>query len=619
MVVPFPRCTRTVILLVMLLWSASPVVYAQPVTQPFTFSLVEHTMPHVEHAVMALGDYDNDGDLDLYLAGIADGIIAGGLYRNHGKNVLDGTSTFIFERAGFDPTPLIYGAAAWGDYDGDGDLDLVTMGSRSIDPPYRPETILYRNSGGELSATDAVLEGFQSGAAAWADFDNDGDIDLLLGGERSNRGSETRLYRNEQGTFTEVQAALPGLAFGDAAWGDADGDGDLDLAMGGVAEDGIYADIYRNDAGTFSRIDAELAPSAFTEFNWGDFDDDGDLDVLQTGGYFSPNILEGFSRIYRNTDASFESLEIDLPGAVSGAGTWGDYDNDGDLDFLIMGATNDVFGPRLARIYANEDSGFIDKIHFIGVVHGAATWGDLDGDGDLDLVASGHPTVGDPFINIYENRRQVANTPREPASLAASVSPGSVVLRWDHPAATGASFNLRVGSRPGLGDVVVPMSDAATGRRLIPATGNAQQNSTWTVRGLDPGTYYWSVQAVDYAFTASSFAPEQQFTISQATSAEDADDVLPGATALRSAAPNPSAGPVTLHYDLAQRSAVVIRIHDLLGRTVAVPVDQEQVPGRHLAIWDGRDARGASVASGLYLCELRSGSYRQSITLVIAR
>ena len=65
------------------------VVYAQPVTQPFTFSLVEHTIPHMEHAVVALGDYDNDGDLDLYLAGIADGIVAGGIYRNDGKNALD--------------------------------------------------------------------------------------------------------------------------------------------------------------------------------------------------------------------------------------------------------------------------------------------------------------------------------------------------------------------------------------------------------------------------------------------------------------------------------------------------------------------------------------------------
>lgn len=620
MVVQISRCIGGVSILLLLLWSSTPeIVDAQPVTQPFTLSLVEHDMPHVEHAVNALGDYDNDGDLDVFLAGIVDGVIVSRLYRNDGKEVLDGTMTFGFEDARADLAALAYGSAAWGDFDGDGDLDLVVTGSRNIDPPYETEAILYRNSGGELAATSVALEGFHSGPAAWGDFDNDGDLDLILGGERSNRASEARLYRNEAGTFAEVQTDLPGLAYGDAAWGDADRDGDLDLVMGGVGDDGIYAGIFRNDGGSFSRIGSEIAPSAFTEFEWGDFDRDGDLDLIQTGGHFSPNILEGFTRIYRNTNAAFEPLELDLPGAVSGAGTWGDYDNDGDLDVLVMGATDDVFGRRLARIYANEPSGFTEKIHLIGVVFGSAIWGDLEGDGDLDLIASGRPTVGDAFINMYENRRQVLDPPLEPAKLAAGVSPGSVTLQWDHPASAAASYNLRVGSKPGLGDVVPPMADAATGRRLIPAVGNAQQNSRWIIQELDPGTYYWSVQTIDHAFAASHFAPEQRFTISQATSTERLDDVLPVKTMLHPAVPNPSAGPVTLHYDLSDRATVVIRIHDLLGRSIATPLRAEQGPGRHHVTWDGRDDGGVAVASGLYLCELQSGSVRQTITLVVAR
>ncbi len=619
MVVLVSPCTRTVLFLLILVWGASPDADAQPVTQPFTFSLIEHNMPHLEHAVMALGDYDNDGTLDVFLTGIDDAVIVAGVYRNQGKAVVDGREIFLFEETGAELAALAYGAAAWGDYDGDGDLDLVVTGSRSVAPPYLVETVLYRNTSGDLSAVDVSLEGFHSGAAAWGDFDNDGDLDLLLGGERSDRTSETRLYRNDGGALTEIQTELPGMAYGDAAWGDADGDGDLDLVIGGTYEGGMFADIYDNDAGTFTRIDSELAPSAFAEFNWGDFDRDGDLDLLQTGGYFSPNILEGFTRIYANSNGAFDSLEVALPGAVSGAGTWGDYDNDGDLDLFIMGATDDVFGRRLARIYANEESGFTDKIHFVGVVLGSATWGDLDGDGDLDLIATGLPSVGDPFINIYENRRQVADPPLEPGNLSARVSSDSAVLQWNPPPSAGASYNLRVGTKPSLGDVVAPMSNAETGRRLVPASGNAQQNTTWTVRGLDPGTYYWSVQAVDFAFTASRFAPEQQFTIARATSAETWSDVLPNETVLHSAAPNPSAGPVALHYDLAELSVVTIRIHDLLGRTIAVLHDQEQGRGRHSVVWNGRNSRGTSMAAGLYICELRAGSLRQSVTLVVAR
>ncbi len=619
MVASVPRLVHTVFPLFIILWSAASDAFGQPVTQPFTFSLVEHTLPHVEHAVSALGDYDNDGDLDVLLMGIVDDDVVAGLYRNDGIETRETRPTFVFVKTDADVLPLVYGSAAWGDYDGDGDLDLVVTGSRGIDPPYEPEAMLYRNDGGELAATDVQLVGFHSGEAAWGDFDNDGDLDLLLGGEREGSTSETRLYRNESGAFVDTEADLPGIAYGDAAWGDADGDQDLDLVLTGVSKQGIYADVYQNDGGLFSRIESELIPGAFGDVDWGDFNNDGDLDIIQTGGRFSPNILEGFARVYQNTNAAFDSLETGLPGALSGAGTWGDYDNDGDLDLLLMGAVGDIFGRRLARIFANEASGLTEKIHFVGVVFGSATWGDLDEDGDLDLLASGRPTVGASFINIYENRRQVINPPLEPSKLASSVSPGTVTLRWNRPAVRYASFNIRVGSKPGFGDVVAPMSDLETGRRLVSAAGNAQLNSSWTIRDLKPGTYYWSVQAVDPAFAASRFASEQQFTIAEATSSEGSEDLLPGETTLHPIAPNPSTGPVTLYYDLAQHATVAIRIHDLLGRTIAIPVDREQGRGRHSVVWDGRDAGGASVASGLYLCELRSGTTRQTVTLIIAR
>ena len=596
-------------------------VAAQPVTQPFTFSLVPHTLPQVEHAVTALGDFDGDGDLDVYLSGIAARSIVVGVFRNEGLQGGDTDPTWVFEETASEAPPLVYGAAAWGDYDADGDLDLVVTGSTRMDPPYDPQSVLLRNEGGELRVVDEPLAGYHSGDAIWGDFDNDGDLDLLLGGETADRSSETRLYRNEAGRFSDAEVGLPGLAYGDAAWGDADGDNDLDLVMSGVSTDGIYADVFLNDGGDFSVAPSELVPSAFSDVNWGDFDEDGDLDLIQTGGRFSPNVLDGLTRLYENSAATFDSLEVALPGAVSGAGTWGDYDNDGDLDLLVMGGEGDIFGRRRARIYAHEESGYAEKIHFVGVVLGSASWGDLDGDGDLDLVASGKPTVGDAFVNIYENRRQVVTAPETVSKLEANVSGGSVSLRWSPPSlGSAATYNIRVGTATGRGDVVAPMSDPETGQRLVPAAGNAQVSTSWRLEGLEVGSYYWSVQTVDPALTASAFAPEQRFTIAQSTAAErEAAEWPPIETRLHPATPNPSLGRVSVYYDLEEATAVTIRVYDLLGRAVATLVDEEMPRGRHRAEWDGRDAAGRAVASGLYLCEFLSADHRQTISMVVAR
>lgn len=236
--------------------------HAQPVTQPFTFSLVQHTMPLVTHGTLALGDVDNDGDLDVFLSGLSDeGEIVAGLYLYEGKELRDGVTTFVFEAAPM--TRVAFASAAWGDYDGDGDLDLISSGSRTSERPYDLISVLYRNDGGRLVPTDASLEGFHSGAAKWLDFDNDGDLDLLLGGEDAEGRSRSILYRNDGGTFEDAEAGLPGLAYGSAAVGDADGDGDLDLALAGLGENGAYTNVFRNDGGTLTPLDAWLEPALF--------------------------------------------------------------------------------------------------------------------------------------------------------------------------------------------------------------------------------------------------------------------------------------------------------------------------------------------------------------------
>jgi hypothetical protein len=178
----------------------------------------------------AWGDYDDDGDDDVYLTHETAG--ASRLYRNDGLGAFSDAT--VGPLAGSAPGAM----AAWGDYDNDGDLDLFRVGSA----PGTSE--LLRNDGG---GSFAALGGGPTNAAvgrsaAWGDVDNDGDLDLYIGCDGPNR-----LYRNDGGgSFIETETALladPGDARA-VAFADFDSDGDLDLL---VANAGQANRLYRND------------------------------------------------------------------------------------------------------------------------------------------------------------------------------------------------------------------------------------------------------------------------------------------------------------------------------------------------------------------------------------
>jgi hypothetical protein len=174
------------------------------------------------------GDYDNDGDPDLYITN--DG--PNRLLRNNG----DGTFARVIGLA-IEDGNAGYGAA-WGDYDNDGDLDLYVAN-------YGSPNKLIRNDGGDAftQITSGPLGDPGNGTGvAWGDYDLDGDLDLYL----ANYGTGNKLLRNDGGAFTAITAG----ALGDdgngtgVAWADYDGDGDLDLYL---VRDGQSNMLLRND------------------------------------------------------------------------------------------------------------------------------------------------------------------------------------------------------------------------------------------------------------------------------------------------------------------------------------------------------------------------------------
>ena len=477
------------------------------------------------HATAAWGDYDNDGRLDLLLTGFTTAGMIAQVWRNNG----DGTFTNI--NAGL---PVLYGSSvAWGDYDNDGRLDILLSGYPAS--PTAPITQIWRNNGaGTFTNINAGLPGVSFGSVAWGDYDNDGRLDVLLSGiDSTGTNYITQVWRNNgDGTFSNINAGLPGVAYGSVAWGDYDNDGWLDILLTGETANGAFiSQVWHNNGnGTFSNINAGLPGVAYGSVAWGDYDNDGWLDILLSGAPDNTG-MDYITQVWRNLgDGTFTNINAGLTGVIDGPVAWGDYDNDGKLDILVSGinVTGTPSSPNynaLDQIWRNNGDGTFTNINAglpqIGEF-GAAAWGDFDNDGRLDLFLSGWNS-GSPMSSICRNIGASTNTPpTPPTNLAANVARQGVSLSWSAGSdiktpATGLSYNIRVGSAPGARDIVSPPANLTNGFRRLPARGNAQAACIAFVQNLPYAIYYWSVQAVDTAFAGSPFAAEQRFAVAAQT------------------------------------------------------------------------------------------------------
>jgi len=323
------------------------------------------------------GDYDRDGDLDAIIAGkplIGNPITR--LYRDNGGQ---------FQQLDFGLVGVREGAVAWGDYDNDYDLDLLIAGA---DTSGIPVTRLYRNeNGASFSAIGTNLPPITRGGVNWVDYNNDGRLDIFLHGD-SNGSSIAQLYRNDgNGSFSKENTNFPGINNSSTDWADYDNDGDLDLLLTGINNSVYVSRIYNNDGGLFTDIGAGLQAIGDSSVAWGDFDGDGDEDIVMSGET-NPSVSAPISRIYRNDNGIFTNIGASLHGVLDGVVAWGDFDNDGDLDLLVSGKDNAE--NVSTRLYQNQSGSFVFyPANLSGVNLGSVSWGDFDGDYDLDILLAG--------------------------------------------------------------------------------------------------------------------------------------------------------------------------------------------------------------------------------------
>jgi hypothetical protein len=507
--------TRTPTLTLTLTQTATRTITSTPTATAFQYFIDTgvSAIPGLNHGSVNWGDYDNDGDLDILANGST---ITGGptsrIYRH------DGVATFTNINA-----PLIgvhTGNLTWGDYDNDGDLDVAVTGDTGS---AGPATRIYRNDSGNFIQA-ASLANLYFAIVAWGDYDNDGDLDIASMGYANVSTSVTRLYRNDgNDIFTDTGAPFTQVASGGLAWGDYDNDGDLDILIAGFSTGSStrLTRLYANNGGTFTNVPASFIGVASKALAWGDYDQDGDLDLVLAG---QTNTSADIARVYRNDNGTFVDTAAALTGVTDAAAAWGDYDSDGDLDLVMTGGTA---SGKTANIYRNEGGSVFTNIgaQLAQVVPGEVAWGDYDQDGDLDLLLIGFigtPISGTYVTKIYRNDYPATNTaPAAPAGPGISISGTWVTFSWDaasdaQTASSGLTYNLRIGTLPGGADVLSPMADGSTGYRRVVRLGNTNHRTSWAIN-LPPGTYYWSVQAIDNAFAGSAFAPEASFTLALPT------------------------------------------------------------------------------------------------------
>jgi hypothetical protein len=349
---------------------------------------------HGDSTGCAWGDYDNDGYLDLFVSNF--GTPLNFLYRNNG----DGTFTRI--TTGSIATDDVNAeGASWGDYDNDGYLDLfVAVGLAGND-------LLYRNNGDgsftKIISGPMVQSGGNSRGCAWADYDQDGYLDLFVANEQNQNNF---LYHNNgDGTFARITAGSivndGGASYG-CAWGDYDDDGFPDLFVANLNQNNFL--YHNNRDGTFTRVSTGRVVSdggASQGCAWGDYDNDGLLDL------FVANRNQKNFLYHNEGNGVFTAM---TNGAIvndigySWSPAWIDYDNDGWLDLFV--ANGPPTGPGQNNfLYRNNGDGTFTRIITGAVVNDGAisdgcAWGDYNNDGFVDLFVS---NLNDQNNLLYRN------------------------------------------------------------------------------------------------------------------------------------------------------------------------------------------------------------------------
>ena len=463
------------------------------------------------------GDYDNDGDLDLLASGFSTTL--GNITRLY-ENL--GNDSFRMDSSFYNTDNLNF---MWADFDNDGWLDILRPNGSN------DASKLYRNNQGD-SFVDMSDFTDKCDYASCVDYNNDGLVDIIAATWDNTIGFKMAVYRNNGSFSFSLQDSIDIRGGGSArtmAWGDYNGDGYPDLfvcgrAAGNRGESFIYKNVNGRD---FVKIDIELPGLELNNSRWYDANGDGRLDLF----FFGRKIFNSlYAQTYINEGNDSFRLATSFQGLTECMSAVGDYDNDGDPDFITQGSTTSMSGHSGAHtpftgVYENRFSNFgafQSKTHSFPYVHnGDIDFADFDNDGDIDFFLTGStttykaPSTSPTAVGkLYKNTVTTSNNaPSAPNGLSIVTSNGATTLKWnaatdDHTTSPSLSYNVILGTATKPTSIYTGNA-LPNGTRKIPQLGNAELDTTMVINmaHLDFGTtYYAKVQAIDYAYKGSAFS-----------------------------------------------------------------------------------------------------------------
>jgi hypothetical protein len=418
-------------------------------------------------SALALFDLDGDGDLDAAV-GNRHGPVA--LFTNTGNGDL--------VDAGSATGPGATTDLAAGDLDRDGDLDLVVARAGE------PSLLLLNDGRGHFADAGQVFPVATTSAIALGDLDRDGDLDLVI----ANHGEPSTVWHNSGGLFVATTPAIAAASTNAVALGDVDGDGDLDAVLGNYVEG---TTVQLND-GSGHFVDSQQDLHGMSHgIMLGDIDGDGDLDVVRA--------REGANTVWVNDGSGVYAFPGQVLGSHSTSGAvLSDLDTDGDLDLACADRWDSD------HVYWNDGAGtFADSGLDFGYQDSSAIeCGDMDRDGDLDLVVASHfggcrvlwaSTSGAQGADVLADSGAALASGLERAAAVGDVDrdgdldlvlgcdgPTSVWANDGHGAfadagqafASGNSTAVRLGDVDGDGDLDAVVSDLALGTRVVVGDGH---------------------------------------------------------------------------------------------------------------------------------------------------
>jgi hypothetical protein len=505
------------------------------------------------------------------------------------------------------------------DYDNDGDRDIFFCSEDSM--------YLLQNNNMTFTETaksvglishkpTGLITRWDYNIGAWADFDLDGDLDLIV--EQSNY-PHLYLYRNDNGKFTDVAAQYGlvnvnkvltnwegGTSYSRLHWVDFDQDGDPDLSTG--------PKLYRNDGNFFTEVSASLGflpclPIQNSE--WYDFDNDGDLDFVKTCNY--PEDSGCSMQLWQNRDGKFVNItsEVINPWGIlnlSRGMSVGDFDNDGDQDLWLAYNQTGILDAVLLNDEAEPGVRVMEDVaRHLGlhsVTYAPTLYADTKGGTFLDYDKDGFLDIYLPATNVNQ---QLWHNGGNDNNWVGFILEGTV----SNKEAIGAMVKVYSGGQQQLR------------YRKCPDGWN-RQHMPWLHFGLGQAATIDSVvirwpMGLKEVLTDVAINQYHEIKEGGTTSVSRRDDRMPVEYTLEQNYPNPFNPQTTIRYSSPKAGQVQLYIYNVDGKFVRRFEHSSSTAGLNQILWDGRDEDGRPMPSGMYFYTLKTEGYIETQKMLLVK